>query len=180
MILSKVYRTAVSVWLPLSLANTCHLSLRLARWLVTFHVRHCTTNMPVRQLARQCCNRHHVRYGLVVRISGFHPGGSGSIPGTGMFLTCQDDLSLSVCAVDLRVSAQGVRGRCEQVPTSKVRRCGVDVSTCALARTWSAWAWACWLVGWHVGMLAVVRERLQNTETHKHRWFSIKKALFKQ
>ena len=30
-----------------------------------------------------------IRYGLVVRISGFHPGGSGSIPGTGTFaLSC--------------------------------------------------------------------------------------------
>ena len=27
-----------------------------------------------------------LRYGLVVRISGFHPGGSGSIPGTGIVL----------------------------------------------------------------------------------------------
>ena len=26
-----------------------------------------------------------IRYGLVVRISGFHPGGSGSIPGIGRF-----------------------------------------------------------------------------------------------
>ena len=27
----------------------------------------------------------NVRYGLVARIPGFHPGGSGSIPGTGIF-----------------------------------------------------------------------------------------------
>ena len=26
-----------------------------------------------------------IRYGLVARIPGFHPGGSGSIPGTGNF-----------------------------------------------------------------------------------------------
>ena len=28
---------------------------------------------------------HQIRYGLVARIPGFHPGGSGSIPGTGNF-----------------------------------------------------------------------------------------------
>ena len=28
-----------------------------------------------------------VRYGLVVRIPGFHPGGSGSIPGIGTYQT---------------------------------------------------------------------------------------------
>ena len=30
-----------------------------------------------------------VRYGLVARIPGFHPGGSGSIPGTGMQIFCE-------------------------------------------------------------------------------------------
>jgi hypothetical protein len=30
-------------------------------------------------------NLNMIRYGLVARIPGFHPGGSGSIPGTGIF-----------------------------------------------------------------------------------------------
>ncbi len=36
-------------------------------------------------LSRAPC-RHGIRYGLVVRISGFHPGGPGSIPGIGKIL----------------------------------------------------------------------------------------------
>ncbi|RLU22861.1 hypothetical protein DMN91_005139 [Ooceraea biroi] len=36
-------------------------------------------------LSKKGC-RITIRYGLVARIPGFHPGGSGSIPGTGIFL----------------------------------------------------------------------------------------------
>ena len=35
--------------------------------------------------------RVHVRYGLVVRIPGSHPGGPGSIPGNGIFLKSSDE-----------------------------------------------------------------------------------------
>ena len=31
---------------------------------------------------------HSIRYGLVARIPGFHPGGPGSIPGIGANLFC--------------------------------------------------------------------------------------------
>ena len=34
-----------------------------------------------------CSTAYKIRYGLVVRISGSHPGGPGSIPGNGIFFS---------------------------------------------------------------------------------------------
>jgi hypothetical protein len=37
-------------------------------------------------------NLSNIRYGLVARIPGSHPGGSGSIPGTGTFFSFNNNL----------------------------------------------------------------------------------------
>ena len=34
-----------------------------------------------------CTTQYNIRYGLVVRISGSHPGGPGSIPGNGILFS---------------------------------------------------------------------------------------------
>ena len=36
-------------------------------------------------ILKQIASSHILRYGLVVRIPGSHPGGPGSIPGNGIF-----------------------------------------------------------------------------------------------
>ena len=37
---------------------------------------------------------HILRYGLVVRISGSHPGGPGSIPGNGILFCCYKEIQI--------------------------------------------------------------------------------------
>ena len=48
------------------------------------HNRTLEKALPTQQ---SCTSQYILRYGLVVRISGSHPGGPGSIPGNGILFT---------------------------------------------------------------------------------------------
>lgn len=69
------------------------------------------------RVARRGARRHVIPYGLVARIPGFHPGGSGSIPGTGnSFGSCEDVLAYRFVRPPCRSSrgAGGGKGRREE------------------------------------------------------------------
>ena len=99
----------------------------------------------------------NVRYGLVARIPGFHPGGSGSIPGTGIVFfffsileSCYSEIfSFTLCALDRAASSlQNVVGHVLLSTSGFSHYAGNTLNVCFTPERLDEGMILKWLDGW--------------------------------